>query len=219
MDEKVVILGAGAQAKYILEIFSISKSFKVECVIDVDNNPERLGKEIYGFKIQKWNKEYLSALKKKGVGKAIVAHGNNTRKENLFIKVKEMEFELVNAIHPKSIIATTVILGKNVIVNAGAVIQPFARIANGVMVHSGVVVEHDNIIEDFVNLGPGVRLAGGVRVKKGAYVYTGASVIPTITIGSNSIVGAGAVVIKDVPDNVVVVGNPARIVKKNCQTE
>jgi len=219
MDEKVVILGAGAQAKYILEIFSISKSFKVECIIDVDNNPERLGKEIYGFKIQKWNKEYLSALKKKGVGKAIVAHGNNTRKENLFIKVKEMEFELVNAIHPKSIIATTVILGKNVIVNAGAVIQPFARIANGVMVHSGVVVEHDNIIEDFVNLGPGVRLAGGVRVKKGAYVYTGASVIPTITIGSNSIVGAGAVVIKDVPDNVVVVGNPARIVKKNCQTE
>jgi len=214
MDEKVVILGAGAQAKYILEIFSISKSFKVECVIDVDNNPERLGKEIYGFKIQKWNKEYLSALKKKGVGKAIVAHGNNTRKENLFIKVKEMEFELVNAIHPKSIIATTVILGKNVIVNAGAVIQPFARIANGVMVHSGVVVEHDNIIEDFVNLGPGVRLAGGVRVKKGAYVYTGASVIPTITIGSNSIVGAGAVVIKDVPDNVVVVGNPARVLKK-----
>ena len=214
MDEKVVILGAGAQAKYILEIFSISKSFKVECIIDVDNNPERLGKEIYGFKIQKWNKEYLSALKKKGVGKAIVAHGNNTRKENLFIKVKEMEFELVNAIHPKSIIATTVILGKNVIVNAGAVIQPFARIANGVMVHSGVVVEHDNIIEDFVNLGPGVRLAGGVRVKKGAYVYTGASVIPTITIGSNSIVGAGAVVIKDVPDNVVVVGNPARVLKK-----
>jgi len=214
MDEKVVILGAGAQAKYILEIFSISKSFKVECVIDVDNNPERLGKEIYGFKIQKWNKEYLSALKKKGVGKAIVAHGNNTRKENLFIKVKEMEFELVNAIHPKSIIASTAILGKNIIVNAGAIIQPFARIANGVMVHSGVVVEHDNIIEDFVNLGPGVRLAGGVRVKKGAYIYTGACIIPKITIGVNSQVGAGAVVINDVPDNVIVVGNPARVLKK-----
>ncbi len=214
MDEKVVILGAGAQAKYILEIFSISKSFKVECVIDVDNNPERLGKEIYGFKIQEWDKEYLLALKRKGLSKAIVAHGNNARKERLFIKAKEIGFELVNAIHPKSIIASTAILGKNIIVNAGAIIQPFARIANGVMVHSGVVVEHDDIIEDFVNLGPGVRLAGGVRVKKGAYIYTGACIIPKITIGINSQVGAGAVVINDVPDNVIVVGNPARVLKK-----
>jgi len=75
-----------------------------------------------------------------------------------------------------------------------------------------MLLEHDNILEDFVNLAPSVTLAGRVHVKKGAYIHTGASVIPNKTIGAHAIVGAGATVIEDVPDDVTVVGTPAKIV-------
>ena len=60
---------------------------------------------------------------------------------------------------------------------------------------------------------PGAALAGWVHVKEGAYIYTNATVIPTRKIGRYAVVGAGAVVLQDVPDYAVVVGNPARIIK------
>jgi sugar O-acyltransferase (sialic acid O-acetyltransferase NeuD family) len=155
----------------------------------------------------------LTNIAEKEVASAIVCCGDNSQKEDLTNTVTKLGFDIINVIHPHTTIAKTVTLGKGVIINAGSIIQPFARIGNGVMIHAGVIVEHDNIIEDYASLAPGVKLAGWVKVKKGAYVYTGASVINRITIGENAVVGAGAVVLEDVPDNAVVVGVPAKVIK------
>ena len=75
------------------------------------------------------------------------------------------------------------------------------------------------IIDDFTHIGPGVHLAGVVSVGSGSFVGIGASVIELIKIGSNSIIGAGAAVVDDVPDNVTVVGVPARILKRTDSHE
>lgn len=197
-----------------METFSICQDFKAETIIELKGNQDILGNTIYNVPIREWNDDYLFDLLRSGVVKAIVSHSDNLEKEKAVLRVAKMGFQLVNAVHPSSIVATTATIGENVIINAGAIIQPFAEIGNGVMVHSGVIVEHDNVIEDYVNLAPGVKLAGWVRVKKGAYIYTNACVILKISIGENAKVGAGATVIEDVPDNVTVVGNPAKIIKK-----
>ncbi len=211
---KIVILGAGAQAKYVLETFSIVGTFAVEAIIEVDEGRGRVGKRIYDIPVQQWQDDLLASLLDKGVRGAIVVHGNNKRKEQVYMKAREMGLSMVNAVHPASVIAKTASMGENIIVNAGAIIQPYARVGNGVMVHAGAIVEHDCVIEDFANLAPGVKLAGEVVVKKRAYIFTGASVIPQRVIGVDSVVGAGAVVINDVPDGVTVVGNPARVLEE-----
>lgn len=54
---------------------------------------------------------------------------------------------------------------------------------------------------------------GAVKIKKGAFIGINSVIMPGVTIGQNSVVGASSVVVKDVPDNCVVVGNPAKIVK------
>ena len=69
------------------------------------------------------------------------------------------------------------------------------------------------MIEDFVHISPNAALAGNILVKKGAHIGLGANVIQGITIGENAIIGAGTVVLTDVPNNAVVVGNPGRIVR------
>ncbi len=56
-------------------------------------------------------------------------------------------------------------------------------------------------------------MAGEVTIKKYAFIGTGAIINPGITIGSHSTIGSGAVVINDIPDNTVAVGNPAKIIK------
>jgi sugar O-acyltransferase (sialic acid O-acetyltransferase NeuD family) len=208
----VIIVGAGAQAKYTLETFAHQESTDVVGIIDILENREIWGKEMYGVKVL-GGLSVLFDLAEEDVSHAIVCCGDNPQKESLTHTLTELGFDLVNVIHPHAIIAQTARLGKGIIINASAIIQPFAQIGNGVMIHAGVIIEHDNVIEDYVNIAPGVKLAGWVKVKTGAYIYTGASVIPGVTIGRNAVVGAGAVVLKDVPDNMVVAGVPAKVIK------
>ena len=75
---------------------------------------------------------------------------------------------------------------------------------------SGSVINHDNVIEDRVVFASGVALAGHVHVENGCYLGQSSTVRQFLTIGRGSMLGMGAVVVKDVPPNSVMAGNPAR---------
>ncbi|MCS7300843.1 MAG: acetyltransferase, partial [Fimbriimonadales bacterium] len=101
------------------------------------------------------------------------------------------------------------------LVCAGVVVQPDARIGRHCIVNTAASVDHDCTIADFVHVAPGARLAGGVKVGEGVLLGVGCCVLPGIQIGAWSVVGAGAVVTEDVPDGVVVVGVPARAIRRS----
>ncbi len=104
--------------------------------------------------------------------------------------------------------------------NSGLTAMPSAHIGDGVkigdnvLVNTGAIIEHDCAISDHVHIAPGAILCGNVTVGEGAHIGAGAVVRQGIRIGAWAIVGCGAVVIKDVPDGVTVVGNPARPIRR-----
>jgi acetyltransferase-like isoleucine patch superfamily enzyme len=105
-------------------------------------------------------------------------------------------------------------IGKNVFVNHACTF----------MDRGGITLEDNVLIGPKVNLittnhpiNPADRratISNPILIKEGAWIGVGATILPGVTVGENSIVAAGAVVSKDVPDNVIVVGIPAKIIKK-----
>lgn len=93
---------------------------------------------------------------------------------------------------------------------AGSIIMRAEHIGQHVSIQMGATVGHNVVLGDYVNISPGVRLSGGCRLEEGVDIGSNACVNPKIRIGKWSIVGAGAVVTKDIPDFSVVVGVPAK---------
>ena len=97
---------------------------------------------------------------------------------------------------------------------AGAVICAHCRISDSAIVNTGSIVGHETVIGRAGHICPGARLAGRVTVEDFAFVGIGATVVQCLTLGRGSTVGAGAVVLDDVPAFATVVGVPARAIRE-----
>jgi acetyltransferase-like isoleucine patch superfamily enzyme len=119
------------------------------------------------------------------------------------------------------------IIGNNVSIGTNAVLEFGNRIGNNVRIHSLCFLEMVTV-EDDVFIGPNVVFTddphpmkcpkyldclGGVTIKKCAKIGANSTFLPGVTVGENALVGAGSVVTKDVPDNMVVAGSPAKVIK------
>jgi sugar O-acyltransferase (sialic acid O-acetyltransferase NeuD family) len=86
-------------------------------------------------------------------------------------------------------------------------------VGNHVILNTSSSVDHDCRIGDYAHIAPGCHLGGGIIVGEGTFLGVGTSVVPGVRIGRWSVIGAGAVVTKDLQDNCTAVGVPARVIK------
>jgi len=119
-------------------------------------------------------------------------------------------------------------IGNNVSIGSHSIIEHHVVIGNNVRVHSNVFVPEFSILEDACWLGPNVVITNaryprsrnvketlcGATIKRGAKIGANATLLPGVVVGEHALVGAGAVVTRDVPAGAVVVGNPARVIKR-----
>ena len=94
---------------------------------------------------------------------------------------------------------------------AGAVVQIEVQVGVGAIINSGAIVDHHCQLADYCHVSPGAALAGEVQVQARAWVGIGSTTLPRVTIGKGTTIGAGSVVVSDIPDSVVAYGNPCRV--------
>ena len=196
---KVAVFGSGGHARVVAEIIMNDKNLQLLGFID--NLTKDKNEKIFGLPIKD------SFPNAKGF---VVGIGNNEIRAQRFNELIENNLKPITVFHPTANIAKNVTIGKGTVIAIGATIATGAKIGNNVIINTGAIVEHENIIEDNVHIGPGAALAGRVKVKKFAFLGLRSVVKEYLTIGEKSIVGAGAVVVKNVPAKTVVIGIPAK---------
>ena len=119
----------------------------------------------------------------------------------------------VTIIDPTAFASRSAKIGKGCVIYPGCFIGYNSVLGNRVFSLSGSVINHDNVLEDGVCLCSNVTLAGGVHAEAGVYLGQASSVRQYLRLGKDCLIGMGAVVVRDVPPNAVMVGNPARKLK------
>jgi len=213
LKTQVVGLGAGGHAKVVIEILRFSDSFELIGLLDPKET--LWGTDVLGVPVLGGDHLLPDVYKRgvRGVFVGVGATGEVWPRRRLYRMARAQGFEPVTAIHPTAVVSTSARIGCGGTVMAGAIVNAAARLGENVIVNSGAIVEHDCVIGDHAHIAPGAMLASAVHVGEGSHVGLGAAVLQGRRIGCNVVIGAGAVVVRDVRDDVVVTGVPARVLK------
>jgi UDP-perosamine 4-acetyltransferase len=203
-DERVVIIGGGGHAKVIIDMLQERGEVELAgCVSRESGNV--LGLSWLG------DDDALPTLRASGLRRAFVAIGDNRLRADLMRHVTSLGFSLVNAISSQATISRRAILGSGVAIMPGAIVNVDSTVDDGAIINTAAHLDHDCRIGSCAHIGPGCSLAGNVTIGEGAFLGVGTAVIPRRTVGAWSMVGAGAVVVRDIPPHVTAVGVPARV--------
>lgn len=144
----------------------------------------------------------------------VIAVGDPQTKQGLYEKIKNSNVDFPNIIHPNVLLSDDFVeIGMGNIICASCIITCNINIKDFVILNLMCTIGHDTIISSFSSFMPSVNISGDVLIHEKVYVGTGAKIINQLEIGANTIVGAGAVVSKSLPENCTAVGIPAKPIK------
>ncbi len=202
---KLLILGAGGHGRVIADVAK-----QMNCWTEIaflEDNPaksEGLPYEIIG-KVEEFE-QFI------GEFDMMVGIGANQRREELQLKLEAAGASFATILHPSAILGGNVTIGEGSVVMAGVIINIGTKIGKGCILNTAATIDHENNIEDFVHLSPGVHTAGNVKVGTLTWLGIGSSVIQNITIEKDCMIGAGAVVVKDLLVTGIYLGVPAKLI-------
>lgn len=211
---KVVIAGAGSYGRVYLEYIKEQETFDV--IGFLDDDPAKKGTEIQGIPVL-GSTQHFDFLQELGINGVLAPIGNNLARIKILERARSAGLKTPNFIHNTAIISpdSTPTPGCGIYVLAGSIIMPFVTFNDFVMVSMGVKIAHHTRWGRGAFVSTGANVGANFCIGARAFLGIGSTIMTGIDrIGADSTVGAGAVVIDDVPSGATVVGNPARVIKQ-----
>jgi sugar O-acyltransferase (sialic acid O-acetyltransferase NeuD family) len=129
------------------------------------------------------------------------------------------DFELISIIHPASSVAKTATIGDGTLILAGAIVNPGCTIGANCIVNTKASLDHDSEMKPYSSILPGVTTGGNVVIGAFSCICVGTAISHRVTVGEHVFVGAGSVVLDDIPSYVLAYGTPAKVVRSRAPGE
>jgi len=208
----IVIIGAGGfgrEVKWLIErINQNTKIWNLIGFIDdgLDINTNINGTPVIG------NVDYLIDYHE-NIAVVCAIGSSNTRKKVIEQLKANKNIEFPNLIDPSVIMSNTVNLGNGIIICVGNILTVNIELGDFVIINLDCTIGHDAKLKSYVTLYPSVNVSGNVSIGELTEVGTGTQIIQGKNILNGTIIGAGAVVTKDIPSKCTAVGSPAKPIK------
>jgi sugar O-acyltransferase (sialic acid O-acetyltransferase NeuD family) len=209
---RIVIIGGGGHGRVVIDIVERMPALALAGILD-DGLP--LGETVLGHAVLGKPADLPRLIRDRDVDGAVVAVGDNWTRSQVVASIRSMTPSLAfpNVIHPAAQVGKHVRLGQGNVLMAGAVVNCNATVGDFCVLNTNCSVDHDSVLGNFVSFAPNSCAGGGAEVGDFSAVCLGANVIDRVKIGPQTVVGAGATVLHDMPANALVYGTPARKVR------
>ena len=211
--DNILLIGASEHAKVVMDIIEKEGKYEIYGLIDTY---KPAGEDVFGYKILGAEDMLVNLFKSGEVMGGIITIGDNWTRHEMAEKIKSTlpEFNFISAVHPSASIARGVTVGAGSVLMAGVVVNSDSKIGKFCILNTRASIDHDCVMGDFSSLAPGVITGGKVSIGAFSAISLGASIIHGLNIGEQTVVGAGAVVLEDIPDHSVAYGSPAKVIRK-----
>jgi len=211
---KIVIVGAGGFGREVLStLYDCNKQNKKYNITGfVDEKKSLEGQMINGITVLGGLDWFVTKI---GLTvNCVVAIGDSIVRQKVVKKLEKLNVKFTTIIHPSVTLSKFVELGEGTIIQAGSIIMPNTKLGKHVIINMDCSIAHDCNLNDYVTLSPGAHINGDNILERGVYVGAGTVTKDELRIRKWSIIGAGTVLIKNVPEYALYVGVPGKLKKK-----
>ena len=212
MEKVLGIYGAGGLGREVLELARLinltHRRWKdIVFIVDAPREFSVDGSVVHGYDVAK--ERFAEGLE------VVLGVGEPSVRERLFDKVRRDAIPTPTLVHPQVHIPDSASLGRGVVVQFGCFVSVGVEVKDNVLLQPMCAIGHDCVLGEGCVISSFDSIAGGAKVGYGSYIGMGASVMEKVSIGDYCIIGMGSVVFKDIPDEMIAMGNPARPLRKN----
>jgi acetyltransferase EpsM len=210
--QKSIIIYGGKSTSFIITEMIDKKKYKVKFIFDpFMKNAEFETKAIFSNK----KKDLKNMIKKSDFFTVGIAREHGLARAKISQKLETYGLKPISLISKSAIIDNSSKIGEGLLAMPACIVHKKVKIGKYCILNSNCCVDHETNIGEGVHIMGSAYVAGRVTIGDYATIGANATILPDINIGKNAIIGAGAVVTKNVKQNEIVVGNPAKFLKKN----
>ena len=206
-----IIIGAGTYGEVYLAYL---QEAGVDIVGFLDDDPKFECQDVRGVPVLGGVSRLNDLKETENIEAVYCPLGNNKLRVKFLMMAKNLGYQTPNYIHPSVIVSPHVTIGEGVYILLGTTIMPHTVIKDYVMISMGVHLAHHNVLEEGVFLSTGCNFGASIHARKYAYCGISSTIMTGMhELGEDCLIGAGAVVTKDVPERAVMVGVPAKVLR------